>query len=239
MNHLREERLEILFRYLGNGDLDTAKVWFFGIEEAELWNEETIKEIYKFRGTYGVVDTGYISGKAKEYGRKFTKTYDIMSKIILGLKKEPWEDKEWKAYRDEKLFTKGSDAFQGNLYPLGKKGIDTWPADYKHLFGLDRSDYYELMLKERTGRFAVIRQTRKTYCEPLIICFGSSFWSEFISCFDLGNMPFNDQDLFRVYSEEKMILTPFFGYRGKSGMTKRRIENLIGIINKLGINPFH
>lgn len=243
MNHLREERLKTLLRYLGNGDLKTAKVWFFGIEEAQPWKDENINEIYELKNNDSVVvKAGRIAEDAKkisEKGGRFTDTYGIMSKIILGLKGESWTDKEWESYRNTKLFTEGSEAFQGNLYPLGKKSIDTWPTNYENFFGLNKDKYYELMSKEETGRFAYIRAKRETHMKPLTFCFGSSFWHEFIRCFNLENILFSGyQNLFRFYTEERIILTPFFWYGGKSGMTNERIEKLIEITNVLGINSF-
>jgi hypothetical protein len=218
-------------------------VWFFGIEEAGTWNDENINKICELKNKdSGLVNAGQIVEEAKkisEKGGRFTDTYGIMSKIILGLKGESWTDKEWESYRNTKLFTEGSEAFQGNLYPLEKKSIDAWPTNYENLFGLNKDKYYELMSNKETGRFAFIRTKRSTYKKPLTICFGKSFWPEFRKCFNLDNMSFKNQDLFCFYKEERIILTPFFWYGGKSGMTNERIEKLIEITNVLGINPFH
>jgi len=234
---------ELLNYLLGNGDLNTAKVWFVGIEEAEEWTEEYLAKIEGYENKdYNPVESGQILKQEKERsekGEKFTSVYDIMSKIVVGLQGDEWQN-NWKEYRNEKLFMKGSEVFQINLYPLGKKHVEDWRQEYEEWFGFtSKKQYYEWISENKSVRFAQIRKKRKEHGNPLSICFGKSFWSDFIKCFKLEETLYTGyQDTFIFYKEEKVILVPFFWYGGKSGMTPERTAKFIEYINKLKLNPF-
>ncbi len=161
-----------------------------------------------------------------------------MSKIILGLKGDDWENK-WKEYRDEKLLGEKSEAVQINLYPLGKKHVGKWPENYKEWFDFaDTKKYYEWISEDKNGRFSQIRKKRKEHGNPLVICFGKSFWADFIQCFRLEDDLYTGyQDTFIFYQDKNVILVPFFWYGGKSGMTPERIAKFIENINMLKLNP--
>ena len=235
-----ENRRELLNYLLGIGDHETAKVWFVGIEEAGGWTKEYIDEIKGYENKdFNPVKSGRITEDANKYGNKFTKVYDIMSKIVVGLQGNEWQNK-WKEYRDKKLFTKGNEALQINLYPLGKKHVGDWPQEYEKWFGFTtREEYYKWISEDENRRFAQIRKKREKHGNPLTICFGKSFWSDFIKCFNLKDRLYKGyQDTFIFYEEEKVILVPFFWYGGKSGMTDGRIGKLLCLIKELNLNPF-
>jgi len=42
---LMKYRFDILLNFLGTGDINTAKIWFMGIEEAQVWTKDSIHEI--------------------------------------------------------------------------------------------------------------------------------------------------------------------------------------------------
>ena len=236
-----ENKRELLNYLLGNGDLNTAKVWFVGIEEAAEWTKKYIDEIKKGDGNkdFNTVESGRIAEDANNYGNKFTKVFDIMSKIVIGLQDNDRQN-NWKKYRDDKLFMAGSEALQINLYPLGKKHVGDWPQEYKEWFGFaTKEEYYKWISEDESGRFAQIREKREKHDNPLTICFGKSFWSDFIKCFNLKEYLYKGyQNTFIFYEEKKVILVPFFWYGGKSGMTDERTAKFLQLIDKLQLNPF-
>lgn len=221
-------RFRRLLYYLGNGDPRTAKIWFMGIEEAQAY--EKLEDIDKVPKEYGTC-------RGHPNPRNHTPVYDIISKIITGLQGKDWK-KEWVGYRNEKLFSEGSEAFQGNLYPLGKEHIEVWPENYTKWFGLNKEEYYEKIYEEKIGRFAYLRTKREEYGRPLIFCFGSSFRSDFIRCFRLNDSLHEDHQEFRFYIDEKIILNPFFWVGGKTGMSNKRIERILELTNTSELNPF-
>ena len=238
-----ENKREMLNYLLGSGDLKTAKVWFVGIEEAEEWTEEYLAKIERYENKdYDPVESGQILKQEKERsekGERFTSVFDIMSKIVMRLQDDDWKNK-WKKYRDEKLFTEGSEALQINLYPLGKKHVGDWLQEYKEWFDFTtKEEYYKWIAEDKRGRFAHILEKKKNLGNPLTICFGKSFWSDFRKCFDLEKSLYTGyKDTFLFYKEKKVILVPFFWYGGKSGMTDERTAKFIELINNLKLNPF-
>lgn len=221
------DRLKKLLYYLGNGDPNSAKVWFFGIEEAYVYKQlDEIDKIPEVHGTY------------EGHQGPHTPVYDIISKIIIGLNGRDWQ-KEWLEYRNHKLFSKGSEAFQGNLYPLGKRHVACWPEEYSEWFGLTKDEYYKLISNEKTGRFNYLHEKRNEYGNPLTFCFGKAFWNDFIKCFCLVNSSVTEyQKLFKFYVKEKIVLTPFFLVGGRLGMNNERIGKLLNLVNESGMNPF-
>jgi hypothetical protein len=226
MEKEKEQRLEKVMNFLGYGDPKTAKVWFIGIEEAKAFDDTS--KIDKLNSKF---DT-YNGCKGAK-----TSVYQIISKIILGLKKQEWFE-EWRIYRDNILFSKGSEAVQLNLFPLGKQNIKKWEENYTKWFNLKFKQYYDFVRDENNGRFKLIKnEIQKT--KPLTICFFSKRDREqFIKLFNLLEKETSEYDNFFLYKKEKIIFTPFFGYQGRTGFSKERINNLIQFINDNHLNPF-
>lgn len=236
-----ENKRELLNYLLGSGDLNTAKVWFVGIEEAEEWTLAKI-EGYENKDCNPVKPDQILKQEEEKIrnGEKFTSVYDIMSKIVIGLKGDDWKNKsKWKKYRNEELFMRRSEALQVNLYPLGKGHVHVWRKEYTEWFGFKKEEYYKRVSEDKSGRFAQIRKKRKEHGNQLTICFGKSFWSDFIKCFNLEKPLYTGyQNTLIFYKKENAILVPFFWYGGKSGMSHKRIGKLLGLIKKLNFNPF-
>lgn len=217
-------RLNNSLRFLGYGDPESAKLWFVGIEEALESESKDLDRIVEH--PFEICD-----GCPGEP----TRVYAIISQIVTGLRGEDWRGR-WKEYRDKTLFSKGSDAVQANLYPLGKAHMSSWPAAYTALGLTTKKEYYK-WIAGVSGRFLHLRETRSRRDNPLTICFGTSVWPDFIECFALHKSPVID-DAFHFYPEERVILTPFFWTGGKNGMRHERVEKLIALINKREMNPY-
>lgn len=209
------EHFEILNDFMGIGE-PAGGIWFVGLEEAYQWNEnvEDDKKWYdRYQDRYFCIEAGEIGGSAKEYGKGFTKIYDIMSKILTGLKTNLDEFNGWKGYRDNVLFQKGSGVFQTNLYPLGKKRLAAWPPHYERIFGFGKSDINRYLSIVREQRFPKLRAFWGKSRPLSTICFGVAGWGDFVNLFELDKVEFREEDSIRVYERQKIIFTPFFDYR--------------------------
>ena len=164
------------------------------------------------------MSAGEIASDAREYGRRYTKVYDIMSKLVVAALGGPTLT-DWRAYRDNCLLQRGSHAFQANLFPLGKPSLPAWPVEYASLFGLRSGrEYYE---RVRGARFELLRSNHKRYAPKVTVCFGRTGWSDFGDVFALRD-GFDDSIAgCRIYPSG-VVLTPFFNYPYLKG----RIEEL-------------
>tara|TARA_B100000315_G_scaffold254244_1_gene294884 strand:+ start:71 stop:784 length:714 start_codon:yes stop_codon:yes gene_type:complete len=204
---------DILNNFLGSGD-PSGGLWFIGLEEAGEWNKDVEKdkksyERYK-KNNYSPVPAGQIFNDAIRYKKSYTKVFDIMSKIIVGLKDADEEFRNWKNYRNNELLQHGSKVFQSNLFPIGKRKFNQWPEHYGNLFGFQKWDYkYEETVKKT--RFPNIYQLWKNSTPQATICFGSSGWHYSEELFGLKTANFKEAgDCFRIYEKHKIIFTKFF-----------------------------
>lgn len=228
------EHFEILNNFMGIGE-PAGGIWFVGLEEAYQWrkNVEDDKEIYgRCKDRYFCVEAREIKQNADEYGNRFTKIYDIMSKILTGLKANPDEFNDWKRYRDNVLFQKGSRVFQTNLYPLGKKRLAEWPPYYERIFGFGKSDIDRYLTIVREQRFPKLRAFWEESRPLSSICFGIAGWVDFGQLLELGAEEFEENDLVRIYEKRKIILTPFFDYRH---MSHKRIGRLVNNLKDMEV----
>lgn len=224
------DHFEILNNFIGIGE-PSGGIWFVGLEEAYRWrmNVEDDKENYeRYKDMYFCVDESEVEKSAKEHGKRFTKIYDIMSKILSGLKRDPkGEYNGWREYRANILFQKGSGVFQANLYPLGKKRLDEWPEHYEKIFGVGKRDINKYLSIVREQRFPRLRVFWNQSRPLSTICFGVAGWDDFVQLFELDKEGFGEEDSIRVYKKQRIILTPFFDYRH---MSHRRIARVINIL---------
>ena len=170
-------RFEIVNRILGWGN-PCVPIWFIGLEEADEWgnpltskNEETLRKYEKCHTGWIPQAEGQIKEDALEWKKKYTKIYDIMSKLVLEVKGEKLSD--WKIYRNEKLFI-DPDACQANLYPLAKKNHKKkLPEKYGPLFGFNPEDserYREIVSKTR---FLELKKSWEQARPAITVCFGA------------------------------------------------------------------
>lgn len=206
-----KERFDIVNSFLGFGD-PHAPIWFVGLKEAGEWNEDPGKDAHMYRQYakgYFHFAPGIISSEAQKYGRRFTKVYDIMSKLVVLALNDP-NLSDWKYYRDHCLFSEGGRTFQTNLYPLGKPSLRSWPEKYHTLFGMDSAERYYKSAQQ--DRFPLLGTAHAKYRPRITICFGRTGWDSFQKIFSLGE-EFGEEIVgCRIYPSN-VVLTPFFSYR--------------------------
>jgi hypothetical protein len=211
-------------RFLGHGDPGTAKLWFVGLEEtAPLQN---ISDLNALPAKPFITQAG-CAGTT-------TAVYAIISKLIVRLQGDTTPD-AWRSYRDNRLFSRGSEAFLTNLYPLGKKIEIDWPRQYQKWLGMTRSEYYRWIQQDASERFKFLREQHHHYGKPLTICFGKRHWPHFAKCFQLESNGFRDAARFRCYEDSGMVMTEFFR---STRMPDQSIDMLVKWINRHEMNPF-
>lgn len=229
------EHFEILNNFMGIGE-PAGGIWFVGLEEAYQWNKnvEDDKKWYdRYKDRYFCIEAGEIDRSAKEYGKGFTKIYDIMSKILTGLENSPKNECHvWREYRANVLLQRGSRVFQANLYPLGKKSLDEWPAHYEEIFGFGKTDIKKHLSIVREQRFPELRRFWKESRPFSTICFGVVGWADFGELFELDKDEFEEDDSIRVYEKRKIIFTPFFDYRH---MSHQRISQVVNDLKHMEV----
>ncbi|SNR65488.1 hypothetical protein [Desulfurobacterium atlanticum] len=212
------KEFKILINHLGWGNPD-AILWTIGIEEAGIWSLDKKEEIKKFNKKVIPVSSGK--------DPKFSIAHPI-AKIACGISNSyhNWE-KEWRDYRKNKLWKKGSKICNLNIYPLGKKSLkSTFPDDYKELFGINNwQEYVEMVKKER---FQKIQEFYKKNQPQAIICYGKSHWAEFEEIFEIdkGKAEEYVDKLTRIYPGKKIILTRHFSNGFRNDICEFLIEKL-------------
>jgi len=224
MNGFTKE-FECLLNFIGWGD-PVNGLWTIGIEEGGEWCKNDIEKVKK----------------------------DIKSKLCQSFIEEEGSDlnwpvangcakigcklsdncKDWTRYRDNILWRKNSQIFNGNIYPLGRKTIyKNFPKCYEELFGLNKNNlknYYEIV-KEK--RFPLIRKMKKQYTPKAIICFGKTYWNDFKEVFELHNKNCNKTEYFEIFENERIILIPHFS---RGHMSDEKIDSLVEILISWNIN---
>jgi hypothetical protein len=222
-SQLMNGKFEILNNFKGFGN-PTGNYWFIGIEEAlEIGTDDLQTRLDLYQNEVISSAPGQLSEDAKTHGRRFTKIYNIMSKIIVGT------DSTWKKYRDEKLLQRTSNEFQMNLFPLGKNKVSAWPTHYNDLFSIESSDNYYKIVKEI--RFKKLREFWEQYKPKITICFGVSFKDDFktlLSLFDKQEIKCEDYRI-SYFPTSRVIITPFFDNRQ---LNSKGIEKIREIINQ-------
>lgn len=222
--------------FMGIGE-PAGGIWFVGLEEAYQWNKnvEDDKKWYdRYKDRYFCIETGEIDRSAKEYGKGFTKIYDIMSKILTGLEDSPKREcNGWREYRANVLFQKGSGVFQANLYPLGKKRLAEWPPHYEEIFGFGKNDIDRYLSIVREQRFPKLRAFWKKSRPLSTICFGVVGWADFGDLFELDKDEFEEDDSIRVYKKQRTVFSPFFDYRH---MSHKRISRVVNDLKHMEVS---
>lgn len=214
------KNFKILNEFKGFGE-PSGKIWFIGIEEAGVWSKdpnECKKEIEGYRNSRGF---RYNDGNDSLN----SPVYVTISKIMSELN---GNGMDWSAYRKLNLFREGSDVFQMNLFPLGKKRVVDWPGHYKAVFGYGKEDYKRYISNVKTTRFQMLEDFWNKKSPEVTICFGKTYWSEFQKLLNLNGHHETYEDGFIIlYREERVVLTPFFGH---GHMSDGRIQTLVKIL---------
>ena len=237
-----------LLDFIGWGDPYNG-IWTIGIEEGGVWCIENMKEKEKF-----IILCG--KDKNEKYdldyvrlciNKNFCKEYiyandeedfkwpiaNASAKIGCALS-ESFSDKkrDWRKYRNCKLWREGSKIFNGNLYPLGKKSLqENFPECYIDLFGIDYKNINEYYAKVEKYRFKKIKKFYKK-CKPqAVICYGKTYWREFKKVFGLEEYSEKRDNEFEIYAKEKIILTRHF-----SRIPNATIDKIIRILIEWGVS---
>lgn len=217
------DKFETLNKFKGFGN-PTGDFWFIGIEEAMPTTFDSLQEtLTNYQEEILSTKIGEIKETADRLGNKFTKVYDIMSKIITN-------GDNWKEYRDSRLLQADSCEFQMNLFPLGKPRVLTWPTYYNELFSIPSIDFYIDHVK--STRFKMLKSFWDKYHPMTTICFGTSFQNDFKTVFNLSDseeVSFNEEKIY-FYPKERILITPFFDYRQ---LKSKGISKIIEIIKDL------
>jgi hypothetical protein len=215
------DKFETLNKFKGFGN-PTGDFWFIGIEEALSTTTETLKNYDK-----EILPTknGEIKETANRLGSRFTKVYDIMSKIVIN-------GDNWKEYRDNRLLQADSNEFQMNLFPLGKPRVSNWPTHYNELFSIPSIDIYLDHVK--ATRFKMLNAFWVKYHPRTTICFGTSFLNDFKAVFNLSDSEeilYKEEKIY-FYPQERILITPFFDYRQLKSKGLMKIIEIIKDLRK-------
>lgn len=220
------DKFEILNKFKGFGN-PKGDFWFVGLEEAQEVTTDNIDNILRtYDNEVLPTKSGEIKETADRLGNRFTKVYDIMSKIIIG----DIDGNRWKHYRDNSLLKADSNEFQMNLFPLGKSKLSNWPTHYNELFSITSTEDYIDQVK-RT-RFKILNDFWNKFHPRITICFGLSFLNEFKEVFklyDTEEILFKEEKIY-FYPKQRILITPFFDYRQ---MKSKGLKKSIGIIKDL------
>jgi|ERR1035438_10111249 hypothetical protein len=224
MNSTLNENFMSLCNYIGSGNI-SSKIWFVGIEEGgEAISEKDLDEqLSKCQEEHKYFNDA--SSKTPVWGIIADLLYDkYLDKHKLG-KKE---------YRQNMFNENYSYFFLAELFPLPKPNTSSWSEDYNKIFGYSKNDFYQYLSDVRSFRYPIIYKKWMEIKPSLTICFGSSYWNEFINLFKLGHSRFINlpgSGLIK-YPDENIILTPFFDYRrikSEDRMTLKQIVNDISV----------
>jgi hypothetical protein len=202
-------------RHVGWGDPKGHGLWFVGIEETLEWRQEHVDRLPEPKGkegTYTRVDPDESDPRAAE--RTWTRIPEWESKIACKVSRDATEKRmSWSAYRDKCLWLDGSGIFSANLLPLGKKRTNHWPDEYGKLFGFGPDDWQAYQAEVRAVRYPALREFWELHEPAATIAFGKKRWPEFQTVFNLGQATGASADgRLLYYADERVVLTPFFGY---------------------------
>ena len=217
------DQFQILSNFKGFGNPE-GEIWFVGLEEAANFEIEfdLILKSYSKEFIPGV--KGSIQEDAKKHGNSYTKVYDVMSKLMVGL--FPVTDR--KNYRNCSLLTKDGNEFQMNLYPLGKKSLKTWPEFYQRQFGFQNKQKY--LTTVQVDRFPNLYKYWKQNSPDFTICFGLGNIDDFIKAFQLDTELQVKESYLSLFPRERILITPFFDNRN---MGQNRIDKTVTTIQNL------
>ncbi|GAB6074754.1 hypothetical protein [Nautilia lithotrophica] len=218
MNVFTKE-FECLLNFIGWGDPING-LWTIGIEEGGEWCKNDIKEVKK------EIKSKLCQSFIEEEGSNLNwPVANGCAKIGCKLSANC---NNWTEYRDNILWKKNSKIFNGNIYPLGRKTIyKNFPKCYEELFGITENNLNTYIETVKTIRFPLIRKLKKQYAPKAIICFGKTYWDEFMEVFELKNKNFKNKEHFKIFENERIILIPHFS---RGHMSDENIESLVEIL---------
>ena len=218
------DQFQILSNFKGFGN-PNGKIWFVGLEEATNFETDFEQILKSYSREYIPAVKGEIQEDAKKYGKCYTKVYDVMSKIMVGL----FPIMDWRTYRNNKLLTADGNEFQMNLYPLGKKSLNTWTEFYQRQFGFKNK--HEYLVKVQADRFPKLYNYWTMNQPEFTICFGIGNIDDFKKAFQLDTEIGLKESNSYIFPKERILITPFFDNRNMSqdriGQTVKTIKEYI------------
>ena len=229
MTNLSREQFEKALRYLGRGDPASACLWFLGIDDG--------------CGFRAPDDLAYLCSEPNSHASatlSHSQENAIIARLVVSLMK-PERPLPWKAYRDNKLFTKGSEAFLTYIFPIGRNTWEKWPSIYEEKFGMTSARYHTFALLERPGRLGYLHEVMQRGNCRLLIFYGMSkstrnYWKSIMDFFDLKEDVFlSIGDYIRAYPVKRIVMLPPFT---NTSMKQATIHRIVRLIDEIGLNPF-
>lgn len=213
-----KEAFDIADRYLGWGDR-AASLWFIGLEGTNEWDQSQLRKYGDDQIDINSWIDDESSEKASEQIAKASKgVTQYSAKIARAVSREyrerGWDS--WRDYRNARLWRRNAGVLHLNFQPLDRRSKTAWPRSFDEIFGFKTRREYQAALNE-SNRLQRIRDLRCRHNPQAIVCFGSDeVWRYAETAFQLGdNFVSYEADRVRVYSDDKVILTPFFGRSGR------------------------
>jgi hypothetical protein len=172
------ESFRVLNEFKGFGE-PQSKVWFVGIEEGHEW---TLPELTSARVDPYAAPLFELDGYYDQEGRRHsTKVYSIAARLALSLLSDtPGLVHDPDDFQRRRLGRRKSETFLTNLYPLGKRSRDAWPAHYQDL-GFASARDCRMAVGE--GRFRLLRELRDRHGPQIVVCHGEKEWDAFAKAF--------------------------------------------------------
>lgn len=204
------KEFEAALRYLGWGD-PSRGVWFMGLEESDYWAKDQVHQYLSLPPVKPATTELDFAALGRKGARIREVTSRILSTVSAGAREQPQAERSrW--YLNTRMWRPGSGAFQGNLYPLGKRAVDDWPKDFEELFGFGAEHRDAYMRTVAATRFPLIRELWTGSRPQATVCFGKIGWPDFRAVFKLGEPSRTiSAGRIEVYGAPmRVILTPFF-----------------------------
>ena len=209
--------------YLGSGNIK-SKIWFVGIEEGgEAVTEDNLKQQLMLCEK----ETQFFEDASSK-----TPVWNIIADLLYDKFKDVYQ-LERRDYRQKMFSEKYSNFFLTELFPLPKPNTSSWSENYIKIFGYGNNDYAKYLSDVRSFRYPMIYNKWNEIKPELTICFGSTYWNEFVNLFKLGHSKYeqlNGSTLIE-YPNEKIILTPFFDYRKIKSGDIAKLKNIISSLS--------
>lgn len=212
------DALRVVNEWLGWGDPERG-LWFIGLEEGKIFTEQKILSMR------GKTFEDFHSGEDPRWPVAVG-TANVVCRLT-GLASPA-------IYRRSRMWRKGSKVFSGNLLPLGKPSLASWPESYEALFGLTSKDYLGHYGGLKTVRHKRFREFRTEWQPQAIVCYGKTRRSEFEEVFAANKterMYAPEVDIV-VYESERLILTPHFSY---GWMPSRAVDYLVSTLKRWNV----
>ena len=222
---------KIANEFIGWGDTKPGGLFFSGNEGAAPFTD--IDKLLASEGQRHVVETEF---NWSTLGNKGAGIRNFTAKIAAAVSASI-SPEDWTGYRDQILWAEGSGVFQTNLYPLGKPRLDSWEEHYEKTFGFGKNDLAAYQEHVRKTRFPILKEFRDELKPQATICFGSSYAAYFMLMLKLDaaaatTVPEGAEKHLKVFDNEKVLITPFFG---QGQMSDELVRELVAVLKRWNV----